>query len=90
MANKTPVSDAKTYRDIGAFWDSQDATEAGGQDEVAVTVAIESQRRYVAVAAALSERVRRAAARRGLSEEALIHRWLEERLQQDSDAVREP
>lgn len=90
MSNRTPVSNASSYSDIGAFWDSHDATETGGQDEVTVDVAIASQRRYVAVDGGLSQRVRRVADRRGISEQELIHEWLEEKLEQDQDAGRQP
>ena len=33
MPDKTPVSNADTYQDIGAFWDKHDATEFGDQIE---------------------------------------------------------
>lgn len=90
MPNRTSVSKADSYRDIGAFWDSHDATETGGQDEVAVDVAIASERRYVAVERGLSERVRRVADRRGISEQDLIQQWLEEKLGQDQDVGPQP
>ena len=66
-----PSPSSDSYRDIGAFWDSHDVTETGGQEEVTFDVAIASQRRYLAVEGSLSERVRRAADRRGFSEQDL-------------------
>jgi hypothetical protein len=90
MTPKTPISNSDSYRDVGAFWDNHDATETGGQEEVTFDVAIASQRRYLAVEGSLSERVRRAADRRGISEQDLIQQWLEEKLEQDQDLGRQP
>lgn len=45
MPGKTSISKARTYQEIGAFWDEHDATEFGEQTEVEFEVNIKSQRR---------------------------------------------
>lgn len=40
MPTKTPVSNAGTYQEIGAFWDDHDATEFGEQTNATFQVRI--------------------------------------------------
>jgi hypothetical protein len=42
-SNRTLVSDAGTYQEIGEFWDKQDSAEFGGQAEVEFKVDIQLQ-----------------------------------------------
>ena len=46
MSSKTSISKARTYQEIGTFWDEHDATEFGEQTEVKFDVNIKSQRKY--------------------------------------------
>lgn len=73
---------ARTYRDIGAFWDEHDSTESGEQTEVEFNVHIESQRRYYPVDGQLCQKIREAAKKRGVSEETLLNLWVQEKILQ--------
>lgn len=80
MPDKTPVSNAHTYAEIGAFWDEHDATEFGDQTDVAFEVNIKSQRTYYALDNHLSLQLRQIAEERGISEETLLNLWVQEKL----------
>ena len=82
MPDKTPVSNARTYEEIGAFWDEHDATESGEQTEVSFEVNIKSQRKYYPLDNHLSSQMRLIAEKRGISEETLLNLWVQEKLQE--------
>lgn len=82
MPDKTSVSNAHTYQEIGAFWDEHDATEFGEQTEVELEVNITSQRRYYPLDSHLSLRIRQIAKERGISEETLLNLWVQEKISQ--------
>lgn len=82
MSDKTPISNARTYEEIGAFWDEHDATEFGEQTEAEFEVNIKSQRKYYALDSHLSLQVRKKAEERGISEETLLNLWIQEKLQE--------
>jgi len=82
MSNKTSVSNASTYAEIGAFWDDHDATEFGDQTEVAFEVNIKSQRKYYALDSRLSSQLRQIAEKRGIIEETLLNLWIQEKLKE--------
>ena len=82
MSGKTPISKARTYHEIGAFWDEHDATEFGEQTEVEFEVNIKSQRRYYPLDSHLSLKMRQIAQERGISEETLLNLWVQEKISQ--------
>ena len=82
MSGKTPISNAQTYREIGAFWDEHDSTEEGEQKEVEFNVNIESQRRYYLIDQQLSKKIKQVAEKRGISEDTLLNLWVQEKILQ--------
>ncbi len=82
MPDKTSISNARTYQEIGAFWDEHDATEFGEQTEVEFEVNIKSQRRYYPLDRHLSLKIRQIAEERGISEETLLNLWVQEKISQ--------
>ena len=82
MANRSSVSHATNYQEIGEFWDEHDATEFGGEDEAELELELVSQRHYFAVDRELHTRIRALANQRGISEETLLNLFLKERLEQ--------
>ena len=82
MPDKTPVSNASTYQEIGAFWDEHDATELGEQTDAKFQVNISSQRRYYPLDRDLSFKIRQIAKQHGVSEETLLNIWVQEKLDQ--------
>jgi hypothetical protein len=82
MPDKTIVSNAGSYQEIGAYWDKQDATEFGEQEPAEFEVQIRSQHHYFPVEGQLWQKLRRLADRRGVSEEILLNIFLKERSDQ--------
>jgi hypothetical protein len=82
MSGKTPVSNASTYQEVGAFWDEHDATEFGEQTSAEFQVDISSQRRYYPLDRDLSFEIRRIAEQHGVSEETLLNIWVQEKIDQ--------
>lgn len=81
MPDKTTVSNAKSYKEIGEFWDCHDATEFGEKTEVELEVSIQSQHRYYPIDNQLLYKLKEEAQKRGISGEALINLWLQERIE---------
>lgn len=82
MPDKTSVSDAGSYQEIGAYWDSHDATEYGEQEPAEFDIHIRSQRHYFPVEVHLWQKIRQLADHRGVSEETLLNIFLKERIDQ--------
>ena len=78
-ANKTPLSNASSYREIGEFWDQHDLADYWDQtSEVEMDVDIQSSSIYFAVDRTLAEKLRAVAGDNGVSPETLLNRWIEE------------
>lgn len=77
-ANRTPISDASTYRQIGEYWDTHDLS-AHDSSEVEMDVDIQSSVTYFAVENSLAERLRAFASDRGQTAESLLSEWLDEK-----------
>lgn len=77
--NRTPLSNASSYREIGDHWDSQELTGDKGHD-VEFELDLESSRVYVPIDKTLEEKVRTAAVRQGVSVETLLNLWIQERI----------
>jgi len=82
MSDKSSVSNAQTYAEIGSFWDEHDATEFGEQTDTTFKVDIKAQSKYYALDNQLSLQVKRIAEERGISEETLLNLWIQEKLQE--------
>ncbi len=81
--NKSSISKARSYQEIGAFWDTHDVTEF--EDElapVAFDVALESERRYYPIARELAREIATIAQEHGVSEETLLNLWVQEKISQ--------
>lgn len=80
MSGKSSVSKAKSYKDIGAFWDEHDATEFGEQVDAEFDVDIHSQHRYCPIDSHFMKNIRHLAEERGISEVTLINLWIQEKI----------
>lgn len=82
-SGKSSVSKAKSYREIGEFWDTHDLAEYWDQTHaVEFEVDIQSEVTYFPLDGALSGKVRSLAAKRGISAETLVNLWVQEKLQE--------
>ncbi len=79
--NKSSISKATSYREIGEYWDTHDAGEIWHEtEEVKFEVDLKSDVFYYAVETSLSSKLHAIAERRGVSAETLINLWLQEKL----------
>lgn len=86
-SDKTSLSHADSYEAIGEFWDTQDLGEHWDATRSAqFEVLVQAQRNYVPVETALTQQLRVAAKRNGVSVESLVNGWLQERLLQEVSA----
>ena len=85
MKDKSSISKAQSYIDIGEFWDTHDLADYWDQTEPAeFEVDILSEITYYALDRKLSEDVRALARKRGVSADTLLNLWVQEKLQQIS------
>lgn len=80
--HKTSLSKAKSYKEIGEFWDTHDLSDYLEQTtKSSFEVDIESEVTYYAVEKTLSEQLQTVAQKRGISADTLINLWVQEKLQ---------
>jgi len=80
---KSSISGAKTYKEIGNFWDTHALSDFWDQTrKAAIDVEIESEMTYYSLDKELSEKVKSLAQRRGVSADTLINLWVQEKLQE--------
>ncbi len=78
--NKTSISKAETYKEIGEFWDENDLADYWEQIEpVEFEIEIESQTTYFPVETNLSAKLAAVARQHGVSPETLLNLWIQEK-----------
>ncbi len=79
--NKSSLSQARSYQEMGEFWDTHDATEFWDATEPAeFEVDIQSEVRYYALESTLARKVSQIARQCGVSVETLVNLWVQERV----------
>ena len=78
---RSSISKARSYKEIGEFWDTHDLAEYWEQTQpVEFELDIQSEVTYYPLDIALSERIRSIAKQRGVSPETLLNLWVQEKL----------
>ena len=79
---RSAVSKARTYEEMGAFWDAHDLADVTERlpQPAAFEVELRRRRFLVAVDPEILRAVRQRAAGRGISAESLVNLWLKEKL----------
>ena len=81
--SKSSLSKARSYAELGEFWDTHELTEYWEQTKPAeFEVDIRSEVTYYALDSTLSAEVRERAERRGVAPETLLNLWVQEKLHQ--------
>jgi len=81
--NRSSISQARSYREIGDFWDTHDLADYWEQTRpVEFELDIQSEVTYYALDVTLSAKVRSIAKQRGISAETLLNLWVQEKLQE--------
>ena len=79
---KSSISKAKSYKEIGEFWDTHDLTKYWDKTKPAkFEVDIQSEVTYYALDNELSTRIRVISRQRGISADTLLNLWVQEKLQ---------
>lgn len=79
--SRSSISKARSYREIGEFWDPHDLSEYWNQTTpVEFGVDLQSEATYYPVEKALSEKIHVIAQQRGVSPETLLNLWLQEKV----------
>lgn len=80
--SRSSISKARSYKEIGEFWDTHDLAEHWEQTEpVEFELAVQSEVTYYPLEVALAAKVRSIAKQRGVSTETLLNLWVQEKLQ---------
>jgi hypothetical protein len=86
--NKSSISEAKSYQEIGEYWDSHDLSEVWDEtEEIKFEVDLQSDVFYYAVETSLSSKLHSIAEKRGVSVETLVNLWLLERVNQEVEKI---
>ena len=81
--NKSSISQASSYREMGEFWDTHDLADYWDQTRPAeFEVDLQSEAIYYAVDLALAEKISEQARKHGVSSETLLNLWIQEKLEQ--------
>jgi hypothetical protein len=83
--NKTSISGASSYREIGEFWDEHDLSEYWDQTrDVQMDIDIHTSTVYFPVEKSLAAKLRKEAENRGISPETLLNTWVQEHVGNES------
>lgn len=78
---KSSISQGKSYLEIGEYWDNHDLSDVWEQTEPSeLTVTGHAQSTHYPVDGTLSQRLHTVARRRGVSAQALVNLWLQEKM----------
>lgn len=82
MPRSSAISKARSYREIGEYWDTHDVSDIWDRTRAAkFDVKIESEQTLYGVEKELSDTINRVAKQRGVSSETLVNLWLKEKIQ---------
>ncbi len=86
--SRSSISQARSYRGIGEFWDTHDLVDYWDQTEPAdFEVDIQLETTYYALDRQLSQKLTEAAEERGVSAETLLNIWVQEKLCEQTSAA---
>jgi hypothetical protein len=84
VKNKTQISEAESYKEIGEFWDEHDLGDFWDTlQPVEFEVEIESNTTYFPVETNLSINLVKIAKQHGVSPETLLNLWIQEKMTQE-------
>ena len=82
--NKSSISKASSYQEMGQYWDQKDLDEIWDQTEPAeFSINLQSEVNYYPIDSILSDKIRDLAKRHGVSPQTLLNLWVQERLQEE-------
>lgn len=77
------ISKARSYPEIGEFWDDHDLSDVWGKTrKVKFEVIAEPEATYYPIEKGLSEQIQSAARKQGVSSDTLVSLWLEQKIKE--------
>lgn len=87
--DKSSISEAHSYADIGEFWDTHDLSDFWGKTRrVRFDVDIKSEVTYYPIEQNLSKKIQLLARKQGLSSGTLVNLWLEQKMREHASSNR--
>ncbi len=84
----TTISRAKSYKEIGDFWDNHDVADYWEMTyPVEFEVDIQSETTYFRLERKLAAEVRKTAAKQGISSETLLNQWIKDKLKETGSSI---
>ena len=81
--NKSSLSKARSYAQIGEYWDQHDLSDVWGKTrKVKFEVVAEPEATYYPVERDLSAKIQSVAKKQGVSSGALVNLWLEQKMKE--------
>ncbi len=81
--NKSSISQAESYEEIGDYWDERDLAEHWDKTApVEFAVTLNSETTYYPIETALSTRLHSIAQELGVTPEALLNTWVQEKVEE--------
>ena len=82
--NKSSISKATSYEEMGEYWDREDLDGIWDQTEpVEFSVSLQAEVNYYSIDSALADKIRDVARRRGVSPQTLLNLWVQEKIQEE-------
>lgn len=80
---RSSISKARSYTEIGEFWDEHDLSEVWGKTKkVKFDVVLEPEATYYPVKQVLSKKIQSVARKEGVSSYFLVNTWLDQKLKE--------
>ncbi len=81
--NKSSISKARSYAEIGEFWNENDLGKVWGKTKkVRFDVVLEPEATYYPVEKDLSKKIQSVARKKGVSTDTLVNLWLEQKIRE--------
>ena|ERR671918_294338 len=80
---KSSISKARSYAEIGEFWDKHDLSDYWGKTrKVKFDIVLEPEATYYPVPKDLAVKIQSQARKEGVPSDALVNRWLDQKLRE--------
>ena len=81
--SKSSISNGRSYKEIGEFWDEHDLSDYWGKTrKVKFEVVLEPEVTYYPVEKDLSEKIQLEARKQGVPSDTLVNLWLEQKIKE--------
>ena len=85
--SKSSISKARSYAEIGEFWDEHDLSDFWGKTrKVRFDVVVEPEATYYPVEKGLSEKIQSVARKHGVPSDTLVNLWLEQKIKEQKSS----